>query len=192
MTVTVASGGTTSAAGTASQLAFRRCEDGTVYVPNVGTFAPFYTGTVSLPGSVVAHVRASSEKTKSGVVRVLLQVKVSVPVTNTNANGNYTVSSQEITLHCVLAMPANFVNALRGAYAIADTSVASPVDAAKSALVGAISMMVSVLTNQTIDAAALATELTTLPIYQGALGVCPLNEDSGSYGTTWIRPPSAT
>jgi hypothetical protein len=192
MTVTVASGGTTSAAGTASQLAFRRCEDGTVFVPNVGTFAPFYTGSVSLPGSVVAHVRASSEKTKSGVVRVLLQVKVSVPVTNTNANGNYTVSSQEITLHCVLAMPANFVNALRGAYAIADTSVASPVDAAKSALVGAISMMVSVLTNQTVDAAALATELTTLPIYQGALGVCPLNEDSGSYGTTWIRPPSAT
>lgn len=192
MTVTVASGGTTSAAATASQLAFRRCDDGSVYVAGVGTFAPFYTGVVNLPGAAVAHITASAEKVKSGSTRVLLRVRVSVPITNTTAAGNYTVQNQEITLHTVLAMPAGFVNALRGAYAIADSSVASPVDAAQSAIAAAVALMVSVLTNQTVDVAGLKSDLSTLPLYQGALGICPLNEDSGTYGTTWLRPPSAT
>lgn len=192
LTVHVSSGGTAAAAGTDTALAFRKCEDGSVYIPSVGTFAPFYTGEVNLPGSAVAYITASSEKAKSGTVRVLLRVRVSVPVTNTNASGNYTVQNQEITLHTVLAMPAAFVNALRGGYAIADASVASPVDAAKSALAAAVALMVSVLTNQTIDVAGFASDLTTLPLYLGALGVCPLNEDAGTYGTTWLRPPVAS
>lgn len=189
LTVHVATGGTTAAAGTDSALAFRKCEDGSVYIAGVGTFAPFYTGTVNLPGSAVAYVTASSEKAKSGTTRVLLKVRVSVPITNTNASGNYTVQNQEITLHTVLAMPAGFVNALRGGYAIADASVASPVDAARSAIAAAVALMVSVLTNQTVDVAGLLTDLSTSPLYLGALGVCPLNEDTGVYGTTWLRPP---
>jgi hypothetical protein len=52
--------------------------------------------------------------------------------------------------------------------------------------------MVSILTNQTIDVAGLATDLPTSPLYLGALGVCPLNEDAGTYGTTWLRPPVAS
>lgn len=192
LTVHVASGGTAAAAGTDTALAFRKCEDGSVYIPGVGTFAPFYTGAVNLPGSAVAYISASSEKVKSGTTRVLLRVRVSVPITNTNASGNYTVQNQEITLHTVLAMPAGFVNALRGGYAIADATVASPVDAAKSALAAAVALMVSILTNQTVDVAGFASDLTTTPLYLGALGVCPLNEDAGVYGTTWLRPPVAS
>lgn len=192
LTVHVASGGTAAAAGTDTALAFRKCEDGSIYVAGLGTFAPFYTGAVNLPGSAVAYITASSEKVKSGTTRVLLRVRVSVPITNTNASGNYTVQNQEITLHTVLAMPAAFVNALRGGYAIADTSVASPVDAAKSALAAAVALMVSILSNQTVDVAGFKSDLSTSPLYLGALGVCPLNEDAGTYGTTWLRPPVAS
>jgi hypothetical protein len=63
------------------------------------------------------------------------------------------------------------------------------VDAARSAIAAAVALMVSILTNQTIDVAGLATDLPTSPLYLGALGVCPLNEDAGTYGTTWLRPP---
>lgn len=195
MKVIMASGGSTSQAGVATEVELRRCEDGTVHVYDQGTLEPalpIVQDTLKdLPGTAIMRVSASAEKAKSGTTRVLLKVRLQVPITNVaNASGNMTVTNQEISLHVVAAMPAAFVNALRGAYAVADNSYASPKEAAKAAVMTGIGALVAVLTNQTIDLTDLNADLTSLPIYQGMLGVCPLNEDTGEYGTSWPLPPT--
>lgn len=194
MDISVSTGGTNTTAGTESKLAFRRCSEGSVFVPStLGTFAPFYTSATPLAGAALINVTALAEKGKGGTHRVLLRVKVRVPITNTNANtGNVTVANQEITLHVVLSASTPFVRALMGEYAIADSTIASPKEAAESGVLAAIAALVSILTNQTVDVAGLKSDLSSLPIYSGLLGICPLNEDSGAYGTTWLRPPATT
>jgi hypothetical protein len=61
---------------------------------------------------------------------------------------------------------------------------------AQAAVLTAIGAIVAVLTNQTVDQGQLFADLESLPLTQGLLGVCPLNEDSGEYGTSWPRPPA--
>lgn len=189
--ITLASGGTSSAAGTPTLLTFRSCDDGMICVPTQGDLPPLSTDDqMVLPGSVVYRVEASRERgPKNGTVRVMIRVRIKFPVARISGAG--TVSQdQEVTLHTVLTLPASAANMLLGQVHAVDGNT-SPYWTTSASIATAIGIMVSLITNQTVDVGAIRTELPLNPLYMGVLGVCPVDREAGSYGTTHVLPPSA-
>lgn len=191
MKIQLGKGGTASAAATLIDMVLTQCASGAYELTNQdepgssGVFAGFRRTTVDADHTV----------DKSGNVRVLIRVRVKVPLSSYNVNGTVVTNVPELQLHMVLNVPKVMASALQGTLVTGTTTEPYTTDdaqqVAKISVAEAIAVLTALASNQPINYTAVANGLFSSPFFKGVMGVCPLDYQSGDYGTVRVLPPPA-
>lgn len=191
MKVQLGIGGSATAAATLCDLDFTQCSEGAYVLSN--TSEPGSSTLVS--GFRRVTVDSDHSVDRSGNVRCLLRVRVRVPLTSYNVNGVVVTNVPEMQLHVVLNVPKVMASALQGTLATSDqtdpTSSGDAQTVAIKAVAEAISLLASVMTNQPANYTFVKNGLHLSPFFKGIMGVCPMDYQSGDYGSVRVLPPPA-